>query len=164
MVRPMTKRTPPDFIYQLQALAQMKERTIHHASTHCSAECNPIRPFLGDFSGMVRPLLVAAGNWQQYDDFVEDQCLLNPEVLRLIGSQAKFERMPNDKILILLPGWEDSPRTKDLVVWWMHHLDRHTIELSWPKSSKAKIERRADLIFLATCFLIIAAIFLALTY
>lgn len=92
----------------------------------------------GDFSGLSQPFLVAAACQEQLETFVWREGLVCTEVRRMIGDRRRFAEMPDGKILLLLPGWRNSPATADLVEWWVNTLDRYTVELDSPVAPDAR--------------------------
>lgn len=85
-----------------------------------------------DFSALSSPILVACRDQQQLDEFCFREGLLCAEVRRLAGRMGDLRALREDKILLLLPGWEEDPRTRTLGDHWIFELDRYTVELRRP--------------------------------
>lgn len=118
----------------------------------------------GDYRHMRQPLLIAAETPDQFQEFAWQQGLLTAELRRFEGSPRKFADCPRDKILILLPGWEDHPPTFALVQWWVNDQDRYTVQLDAPLSTTQKTLRNSWLLMLVVCLIIwsyVAYLFLA---
>ena len=86
-----------------------------------------------DFSGLSMPILVACYSKEQFEDFVFREGLMCSEVRRLKGKREDFKHLPENKILLLLPGWDRNPPTKDLADWWIFMQDRYTCYLRAPR-------------------------------
>jgi hypothetical protein len=85
-----------------------------------------------DFSRLSWPIYVAARDKEQFQDFTFAEGLMCSEVRRFHGARHKLEKLREDKILILLPRWQDDLQTCELVDWWVNDLDRYTVELRSP--------------------------------
>jgi hypothetical protein len=96
-------------------------------------ECDLRAVANSDFSRLAPPLYVAARDQEQLEDFTFREGLMCSEVRRFLGARARLEALPENKILILLPRWQDHPTTRELVEWWVEDLDRYTVELPTPK-------------------------------
>lgn len=113
----------------------------------------------GYFLDMAWPLLIASADHEQYEDFIRENGLLSVETRRFIGHHKNFTgKIYQDpgKILLLLPGWEESPRTKQLVEWWDRN-DRYSVALDGPLTRKRQKERETLLWFAVITFAILTA-------
>ncbi len=86
----------------------------------------------GDFSNLSWPILIAAADKEQFEDFIWEQVLVCHEVRRLAGPREKLAAFPESKILITLPGWQNDTRTASLVEWWVNDCDRYTVAMTSP--------------------------------
>ncbi len=85
-----------------------------------------------DFNGLSMPILVACYDRAQLEEFVFREGLMCSEVRRLDAKTAQLD-FPEEKILILLPAWEEHRATKDLVDRWIFVKDRYTVTLRTPR-------------------------------
>lgn len=105
-------------------------------------ECEIHLPAWGDFSQLASPILVAAANEEQFSDFLWKHALICSEVHRFMGYQERHNNYATDKILLLLPGWSDCPRTAQAVEHWSLVQDRYTCALHGPPSRRNRRRRR----------------------
>ncbi len=89
----------------------------------------------GDFSRLSLPILVAAESQKQLEEFCWKHALIAEEVRRFQGYQERFNTYPENKVLLLLPGWSHSARTAEAVCHWVNVEDRHTCQLTHPAPS-----------------------------
>jgi hypothetical protein len=95
----------------------------------------------GDFSGLSCPILVAAPSTQVVEEFREQYALASCEVRRY-RRNFPYEWAPReDKILLLLPGWSNDPKTRAAVAAWVNQ-DRYTVEF---EAAASPPDRRAGL-------------------
>lgn len=85
-----------------------------------------------DFSKLSLPILVACKNDEQFHEFVFREGLMCSEVKRLQGKCEDLAKYPENKIVLLLPRWEEHRYTKDLADHWIFKLDRYTCQLRKP--------------------------------
>lgn len=108
----------------------------------------------GSFDELSWPILVAAACQEQYEDFVFTEGLICSETRRFVGSPESFRGNRRydhpGKILLLLPGWEQSPSTELLVDWWVKN-DRYTVQLDAPLSPEMRDQRRTIAWMAALC-------------
>lgn len=86
-----------------------------------------------DFSGLAWPILVASYDRAQFEDFIFREGLVASSVRRLNASCENLAKFPDNKILLLLPGWDEDPTTAALGDRWIFGLDRYTVQLTGPK-------------------------------
>jgi hypothetical protein len=79
----------------------------------------------GDFRGLSRPILVACRDRATLAAFCVVHRLKAGDVLSAVDMGLQMDR---SKPLILLPGWDEDPRTAEVVSQWDHH-DRYTVTL-----------------------------------
>jgi hypothetical protein len=79
----------------------------------------------GDFSKLSLPILVAAGSARDIESFRDRHGMLDCEVRRY---RKVMDQVPDNKVLILLPGWEDHRPTDLAVLQWVR-ADRYTVEM-----------------------------------
>lgn len=86
-----------------------------------------------DFRGLSSPILVACQDREQFNEFCFREGLLCSEVRRLSGRREDLISLRADKILILLPGWDEHGPTRALAEKWIYDLDRYTVHLRSPR-------------------------------
>jgi hypothetical protein len=84
---------------------------------------------MGCFSGLSTPILVAARDEEQLEDFRWEHGLVCSEVRRLGAPGVRMSDFPDDKILVLLPGCREHAHTAALIDFWCLELDRYTSEV-----------------------------------
>jgi hypothetical protein len=89
----------------------------------------------GDFSKLSHPILVAAESEKQLDHFIALHAFIPSEIHRFQGYQERFNTHPENKVLLLLPGWSHHSRTAEAVDYWVNVQDRHTCQLTAPPPS-----------------------------
>jgi hypothetical protein len=89
-----------------------------------------------DFSKLSLPLLVASHDKEQFEEFIFREGLMCSEVRRIdtLALDA-LDRFPANKILLLLPRWQECPNTKRQADHWIFKLDRYTVQLSRPAAN-----------------------------
>ena len=85
----------------------------------------------GDFSGLSQPLIVAAYDEEQFREFVWREALFCSDVKRFRKSSTT-QGHADHKVLLLLPGWDMDPITRDAVNDWIFVKDRYTCQLRNP--------------------------------
>lgn len=91
-----------------------------------------------DFSGLCSPILVACRDQEQLDEFIFREGLMCSEVRRFRHGRYNPSAYPKNKILILLPDWQDHFPTSELVHRWVNIEDRYTVQLNSPKPIRRK--------------------------
>jgi hypothetical protein len=86
----------------------------------------------GDFSKLSQPLIIAAASRDQFDAFLWREALICHEVRRF-RDPSHHRCHPENKILLLLPGYEIDPKTAGAVEWWVNQEDRYTVQLNRPE-------------------------------
>lgn len=104
----------------------------------------------GDFSRLAAPLLIAAGSSSQYDEFLWSEGLLHAEARRF-REPAHHRGHPENKILLVLPGYELDAKTAGAVEWWVAHEDRYTAQLDRPRPAIETDQRRTWTILISMC-------------
>jgi len=84
-----------------------------------------------DFANLTRPILVAAATAEQFDDFVWEEALICSEVRRFRRIE-ELRGCPEEKILLVLPGYYHDAKTAAAVEWWVDAEDRYTVHLDHP--------------------------------
>lgn len=133
---------------------------MHLLTNHTAPEAPFAAVVRGDFSGLSTPILVAAYSEKQFEQFVYQNGLLCSEVRRFQGYQARLTEWPENKVLLLLPGWSQCSRAAEAVLHWVNVQDRHTCQLTGPKPHiyGSKSKARPRLLKIASVAAIIAAI------
>jgi hypothetical protein len=106
-----------------------------------------------DFLGLSSPILVACHDNEQFNQFCFREGLLCSEVRRLAGRMDDLASLRADKILLLLPGWDQDARTKRLADKWIFDLDRYTVTLRGPRP-RVPVNRWRSVILLAAKILL----------
>lgn len=99
----------------------------------CAPEADLHKVAAGDTASLSTPILVAAADQAQLDAFVWAEGLVCTEVRRARGLVPDF--YPENKILVLLPGWDLDTRTAEFVREWVEERDRYTVQLASPRPS-----------------------------
>lgn len=109
----------------------------------------------GNLADLAWPILIAAACQDQYEAFCFQEGLICCETRRFVGSPESFQGSRYDdpgKILLLLPGWGESPATAALVDWWVKR-DRYTVEMSSPPSPEMRDRRKTIACLVGLCLL-----------
>lgn len=126
-----------------------------------AAEADKVAVANGDFSGLSMPILVACHDEDQLQEFIWRVGLVCSEVMRYragfrLWSGSAVHTLPENKILLLLPGWDEDFATREAVDLWVHGLDRHTVELRSPRPlSKGKRNLAGLLLILAAVWAVL---------
>lgn len=117
------------------------------ASMNMGPECPLAKVARGDFYAMATPLLIAAANQEQYDEFLWREGLIFTEAMRITGTGlGKHKHWPQDKILLLLPDWHLCRSTECSVQWWVEVKDGYTVQLTSPISQRQRRERKTAMV------------------
>ncbi len=92
----------------------------------------------GNLSDLSEPILVACRDWVQFDEFVFREGLICSEVQRFKRSHLNWV-FPSEKVLLILPGWDEDESTKYAVEQWVNQHDRYTVTLEVPLPRKFKV-------------------------
>lgn len=119
------------------------------------AEADFAKVARSDFSEMAFPILVACYDDEQFQQFIFRNGLMCSEVRRFRSAKVVDRVYPPDKILLLLPGWDEDAATQKAADHWILEQDRYTCALSGPKPPSRKPRGGAGAL---GCFLAVAAV------
>lgn len=113
----------------------------------------------GDFSALSTPILVAAASMKQFNQFIWNEGLICSHVHRFQKvSDLWTAQFPENKILLLLPGYHADAATYQAVTLWVDACDRYTVELLSPWPDQFKPGRAGFLRFALAASILIAAL------
>ena len=110
----------------------------------------------GNLSGLSEPLLIAAASYEQYDQFVWREGLVCTEARRFREPSSRHSPYRDDKILLILPGYENDAKTAVAVARWIEE-HRHYVFLSEPYLMRRKLEQLMTVIIIFVIMSILVA-------